>query len=79
MMTMKSHKFDPLSFIAGLVITAVGLAFLIPAVPSDIFDALDTIGAWFWPAVLIVVGVAILAPLASRATSNETGAEDEDL
>ncbi len=63
---MKLHRFDPLSFIAGLIATGVGLAFLIPESPTDVLGVVDDIGAWFWPVVLVVIGLAILAPLAWR-------------
>lgn len=63
---MKTHRFDALSFIVGVLATLLGLAFLLPKEPTDIFDIVDTFGGWFWPAVLVLIGVAILAPLASR-------------
>ena len=60
---MKSHRFDAISFVSGLVITLLGLVFLIPQTPVDIIDALTSFGSWFWPAVLLVVGIAILIPV----------------
>ena len=63
---MKTHKFDVLSFLSGLLMTLIGLLFLIPAEPSDVFAILGDIGNWFWPVLLTVVGVAVLAPLAWR-------------
>lgn len=71
---MKTHRFDPLSFITGAIAVLIGLGFLLPADPTDLFDVIDDFGAWFWPTVLVLVGVAILAPLASRPESGE----DED-
>lgn len=70
---MKLHKFDPLSFIAGLFITGVGLVFLLLPEPGDIIDVVTDFGSWFWPAVFIAVGVAVLAPLATRSSSDEAG------
>lgn len=70
---MKTHRFDALSFLAGLVITGIGLAFLLLPDIDDIVSVLTDAGTWLWPVVLIAVGVAVLAPLASRA-----GAADED-
>lgn len=67
---MKMHKFDSLSFLAGLVITLIGLAFLLLPEVGDIVDVLTDAGAWFWPVVFIAAGIAILAPLASRAGGN---------
>lgn len=60
---MKSHTFDPVSFISGLFITLLGLAFLIPETPLDILDAIAGIGSWFWPVLLLVVGIAVLIPV----------------
>jgi hypothetical protein len=76
---MKSHKFDAISFISGAVATALGLAFLIPQTPVGLIDMVTSLGAWFWPAVLVVVGIAILVPVfASQATDEET-VEEEDI
>lgn len=60
---MKSHKFDGVSFFSGIVITAIGLLFLIPDTPSEIFEALGGLGSWFWPIALLVIGVAVLIPV----------------
>ncbi len=59
---MKTHRFDPLSFVMGLIVTAIGLTFLIPYDPIDIVDLVSDVGAWFWPVVLLAIGVAILVP-----------------
>lgn len=75
---MKTHRFDALSFLSGLVITLIGITFLIPANPSDVFGYIGEVGDWFWPALLIAIGVAVLAPLASRSTSEDTFEESED-
>ena len=72
---MKTHEFDVLSFLTGLLITAIGLAFLLLPDLNDIIDVLTDAGSWFWPAVFIAVGVAVLAPLATRG---RTGEEEED-
>ncbi|MGH8950439.1 MAG: hypothetical protein ACRDX9_03345 [Acidimicrobiia bacterium] len=60
---MKPHRFDPISFFSGLVITLLGLAFLIPQTPVDVIDAITSLGGWFWPAVLLIIGVAVLVPV----------------
>jgi len=62
---MRIHKFDGLSFLAGLVITAIGLLFLLSPDAGGIIDVLTDGGSWFWPVVFIAVGVAVLAPLAA--------------
>lgn len=63
---MKTHKFDSISFLAGLVITGMGLAFLLLPEMDDTVGLLTDAGSWFWPVVFIGVGVAVLAPLAGR-------------
>ena len=60
---MKTHKFDPISFFSGVVITAIGLLFLIPETPSDLFDAVGDLGNWFWPVLLLTIGAAVLVPV----------------
>lgn len=69
---MRIHKFDPLSFLAGLVITVIGLLFLLSPDAGGIIDVLTDAGSWFWPVVFIAVGVAILAPLAARRGETTT-------
>lgn len=75
---MKRHTFDYLSFVTGFLATAIGLAFLLPADPTDIFQIVDDFGAWFWPTVLVLVGVAILAPLAVKSTEPGRKAAGEE-
>ncbi|MFZ0625337.1 MAG: hypothetical protein WA726_12665 [Acidimicrobiia bacterium] len=60
---MKTHRFDAISFVSGLIITLLGLAFLIPQTPVDVIDALTNLGSWFWPVILMVIGVAVLVPV----------------
>ncbi len=59
---MKAHRFDAVSFIAGLLFTAVGLLFLVPKTPDQMIDALVNSGAWFWPILLLVVGIIVIVP-----------------
>lgn len=68
---MKQHRFDPLSFISGLLITIIGLVYLIPANPADIIDLMRGLGAWFWPIVLVAIGLAIIVPLVFSARDEE--------
>lgn len=75
---MKTHRFDALSFAAGLVITAIGLAFLLIPDVEDVFDFVTDAGAWFWPVVLIAVGLAILIPLVTPTGDQEAPEEAED-
>lgn len=60
---MKSHGFDAISFFSGLVIALLGLVFLIPQTPVDVIDALTSLGSWFWPAVLLLLGIGVLIPV----------------
>jgi hypothetical protein len=74
---MKSHAFDAISFITGLVATSIGLLFLIPQDPGDVFELVGDIGTWFWPVVLVAIGLAILIPLFLKAGVDEE--EDETI
>lgn len=78
---MKRHAFDSISFISGLVATLIGLLFLIPQDPSDLFEAVGNIGGFFWPLLLLGIGVAVLLPLVLGRGDQETGSEEtgEDL
>ncbi|MEE8406587.1 MAG: hypothetical protein V3S32_05510 [Acidimicrobiia bacterium] len=60
---MKTHKFDGVSLISGLIITGIGLIFLIANDPSDIVGTITKLGAWFWPVLFVVIGIAILIPV----------------
>ncbi len=69
---MKSHRFDAISFISGLVVALVGLVFLVPQTPVDLIDAVTSLGAWFWPVLLLVIGIGILVPVfMSRGDDDE--------
>lgn len=73
---MKLHEFDPVSFIFGTLIAAIGLIFLVLPEASDIIDVVTDFGSWFWPTVLIAIGLGILAPLMSRKDESR-GAETD--
>lgn len=68
---MKTHKFDGVSFFSGLLIMAIGLLYLIPNTPSDIIDAITGLGGWFWPILLLALGVAVLVPVIWTRDSTE--------
>ncbi|HJQ76192.1 MAG TPA: hypothetical protein VJ948_02910 [Acidimicrobiia bacterium] len=74
---MKTHRFDAISFVAGLVATVIGLVFLIPADPTDLIDFVGDVGSWFWPAVLIAIGVAVIAPLVLSGRDQSSGDASE--
>ena len=73
---MKRHSFDGLSFFAGLVITGLGLAFLLVPDLFDLVDLFTDAGSWFWAAVLIAVGIAIIAPAVVRRPSSDEDDEE---
>ncbi len=67
---MKVHRFDPLSFVFGivLVLMALGAAFR---------DQIDwDLGVWMFPAAVLVLGIGLLAS-SLRTAANESGEEDE--
>ena len=64
---MRTHRFDGVSFVSGIVITAIGLLFLIPNAPTEVFENLGNIGGWIWPLLFVSVGIAVLVPALSRA------------
>lgn len=68
---MKLHRFDPLSFIFGVLIAAIGLVFLLMPEAGDIIDVVTDFGSWFWPTVFIAIGLGILAPLVGRKGDGE--------
>ena len=69
---MKLHKFDSLSFVAGVIMTVLGLIFLIPADPTDIFSGINDVGAWLWPTLFLMIAGAVLVPILF------TGSQEED-
>lgn len=68
---MKTHEFDPISFISGLAITVIGLVFLLPRDTSDLISAVSQVGSWAWPAILIVLGVAVIIPSIWRRDADQ--------
>lgn len=72
---MKTHRFDTLSFVSGLVATVVGLLFLLPSQPGDIFDFIGEAASWLLPALFLTIGVAVLVPPLMRRRDDQ--AKDE--
>lgn len=75
---MKTHEFDVLSFLAGLFMTGLGLTFLLLPEIDDVVGVLTDAGAWFWPVVLIVAGIAVLVPAIVRSNSPDGVTDEED-
>lgn len=59
---MKRHRFDTLSFLAGLVVAIIGLAVLLPPSLVELGRFVANMGGWLWPLLLIVAGAAVLIP-----------------
>lgn len=74
---MKTHKFDTVSFLSGLVFTAFGLLFLIPSQTDDLLDYVTGLGGWVWPVILLGIGVAILVPVITSFKEDEDEDKDE--
>ena len=77
---MKTHRFDGVSFFSGLVITLIGLFFLLPNEPTDVIDAIGRLGNWFWPVLFLAIGVAVLVPTfvaLGRGSDDEEDASED--
>jgi hypothetical protein len=58
---MQQHRFDPISFVFGLLFVSLAALFALPIEPWDVFFGGIELG-WLWPLVIIAAGVALLAP-----------------
>lgn len=59
---MYKHRFDPVSFVFGMAFVVAAVMFVVPADPWEIyFGGLSL--RWVWPALLVVAGIALLAPI----------------
>ena len=63
---MKRHQLDPWSLIGGVVLTGLGLLFLIPTEPFDLTNGFRNIFGWGLPVLVILVGLALIAPAFRR-------------
>lgn len=73
---MKGHAFDAISFLAGLVLALTGILFLVPYRPTDLFEVVGDIGGWMLAAILVAVGLVVLAP--AIAGLRNDGQDEED-
>jgi branched-subunit amino acid permease len=58
---MERHDFDLVSFLFGLLFTGIVVAYLLS---DGGFD--PDLGDWFWPIVLVVAGIVVLASAVAR-------------
>ncbi|MFO7299436.1 MAG: hypothetical protein DIU67_004520 [Actinomycetes bacterium] len=72
---MKRHEFDPISFVCGAVLLALGTMFLAVDWPVDVFTGFSQVARWIWPALLVISGAAVLIPAVSRI--GRTGEEGD--
>jgi hypothetical protein len=63
---MKQHRFDPLSFVFGLLFLGIGLPMLFSDSGFTMFR-----GQWIFPGFLIVVGAVVLASARSRGSESD--------
>jgi hypothetical protein len=62
---MKQHRFDPVSFVFGLVL-------LLAAAGAVMSDQIDwNVGVWLLPAAIMVLGIGLLASALRRTRENE--------
>ncbi len=73
---MRTHRFDPISFIFGLGFLGLALLFAIPAKPLEIYFGGISLG-WVWPVLAIAAGLALLAPVL-RSGRAEPDSSEED-
>lgn len=76
---MKRHTFDALSFIAGLAFAGIGLAFLLIPDLSNLVHTFRNAASWFWPMVLVVIGLAVIAPAVTRGRDEDDAEETREL
>jgi hypothetical protein len=64
---MKRHDFDPISLVAGVLFTGLGIASLTGSVRYADMDL-----SWVWPLTIAALGLALLLGSAGRESSPET-------
>lgn len=74
---MKPHQFDPISFVFGVLFVAIAAAVALPETPWEFVFGGISFG-WLLPLLLIVVGVALLAPVFQRRERSTTEVDQKD-
>ena len=64
---MKRHQLDIWSLIGGVLLTGLGLLFLIPTDPFDITNGFRNLLGWALPVLVVLVGLAMIAPAIKRS------------
>lgn len=75
---MRTHRFDPISFIFGLAFLGLAVLFALPAEPWDIYFGGVSLG-WVWPLLVTGAGVALLAPVLRSSSADISDGEPETL
>ncbi len=73
---MKTHRFDAISFVTGLVFLGIGLIYLIPRDVTQIIDVFVNAGSWVWPVLFLTIGVAVLVPALRKSGSSYSENDD---
>ena len=68
---MRRHQLDPWSLIGGVVLTGLGLLFLIPVEPFDLTIGLQNVIGWALPVLVVLIGLALVAPALRRRDQEE--------
>lgn len=69
---MRPHRFDPISFLSGVLFTAVGLLFLLPLSISYLVTMVLDLARWVLPALaLLAGGVVVATTLVHRSGAGE--------
>jgi hypothetical protein len=64
---MKRHPLDPWSLIGGVILTGLGLLFLVPVEPLDFTNGLRNVFGWGLPALVVLIGLALIAPAVRKS------------
>lgn len=67
---MESHDFDPISLVAGVLFTGLGIASLTGSVRYEDMDL-----SWVWPLTIAALGLALLVGAVNRGQSGSPDAE----
>ena len=72
---MQQHRFDPISFVFGLLFVSLAALFALPVEPWDVFFGGIELG-WLWPLVITAAGIALIAPTIRQSRRDKDEAEE---